>query len=77
MNNPSQEATGDAARFAIDGPGARFENSWLAGCPPAPQLEAVRGPIGSIYSNTAEYLAACCRDECGLMRTVAAEKDIR
>jgi hypothetical protein len=30
-----------------------------------------------IYSYAAEYLVACCQDECGRKRTVATEKDIR
>jgi hypothetical protein len=29
------------------------------------------------YSCAAEYLAACCQDECGQMRMAEIEKDIR
>ena len=35
------------------------------------------GRIPVIYSYTAEYLVACCQDECGQMRTAEREKDIR
>ena len=31
----------------------------------------------AFYSCTAEYLVACCQDECGQMRMAEIEKDIR